>query len=241
DPPDQFDPARLDPSNPPPAPWTLQPSNPALLNSLAQQFIANKFDLRWLMRTIVNSQAYQLSSRYTGAYNEAWDSLYARHLVRRLWSEEVHDAIVQSSNIVPTYNLPTSGTVNWAMQLPEPLNTPSPRDPVLPFLDAFLRGNRDDEVRSDDGSISQALDLMNDHFVMSKTKSTGAATSLLVKNLNLPNDQLVNTLFMAVLSRLPSATELSAAVKMLTTGTRNQSAENLLWTLYNKVDFVFNY
>ena len=46
---------------------------------------------------------------------------------------------------------------------------------------------------------------------------------------------------MAVLSRPPSATELSAAVSQLSTGTRSQSAENLLWALYNKVDFVFNY
>src|SRR5215471_10294770 len=241
DPPDQFDPARLDPNHPPPAPWTLQPSNPALLNSLASQFAANKFDLKWLMRTIANSQAYQLSSRYNGTYNPAWDSLNARHMVRRLWSEEVHDAIAQSSNILPSYTLATGDKVTWAMQFPEPLNTPTPRDPVLSFLDAFLRGNRDDEVRAGDGSISQALDLMNDTFVMSRIKSTGASTSLLPQNLNLPNDQLAGKLFMAVLSRPPSATELSAAVNMLSTGTRAQSAENLLWALWNKVDFTFNY
>jgi hypothetical protein len=241
DPPDQFDPARLDPNNPPPAPWTLQPSNPGLLNALTQQFIANKFDLQWLMRTIVNSQAYQLSSRYNGSYDPAWDSLNARHFVRRLWSEEVHDAIAQSSNILPSYTVAQNGVLTWAMQFPEPLNTPSAGNAVTPFLDAFLRGNRDDEVRSGDGSISQALDLMNDPFVMGRVKSNGPATSLLVKNLSLPNDQLANTLFMAVLSRPASATELTQAVNMLSTGNRNQSAENLLWALYNKVDFVFNY
>jgi hypothetical protein len=241
DPPDQFDPARLDPDNPPPDPWTLQPSNPQLLNALALQFIANKYDLLWLMRTIVNSQAYQLSARYNGTYNAAWDTLYARHFVRRLWSEEVHDAIAQSSNILPSYAVASNGTLTWAMQFPEPLNTPSAGNAVTPFLDAFLRGNRDDEVRTGDGSISQALDLMNDPFVMSRTKSNGPSSSLLVQNLGLPNDQLATKLFMAVLSRPPSAAELSAAVSQLSTGTRNVSAENLLWALYNKVDFVFNY
>jgi hypothetical protein len=241
DPPDQFDPARLDPNDPPPAPWTLQPSNPGLLNALTTQFIANEFNLRWLMRTIVNSQAYQLSSRYPGTYNAAWDSLNARHMVRRLWSEEVHDAIAQSSNILPSYTVAVNGTMTWAMQFPEPLNTPSVGNAVTPFLDAFLRGNRDDEVRSGDGSISQALDLMNDNYVMSRIKSTGPSTSLLVQNLSLPNDQLVNKLYMTVLSRPPNSTELSAAVNMLSTGTRAQSAENLLWALYNKGDFVFNY
>ena len=241
DPPDQFDPARLDPANPPPAPWTLQASNPALLNWLTQQFIDNKYDVKWLMRTIVNSQAYQLSSRYNGTYNPAWDWLYARKLVRRLWAEEVHDAIAQSSNMPPSYTVASNGTLTWAMQFPETLNTPSAGNKVTPFLDAFLRGNRDDEARSGDGSISQALDLMNDPFVMTRTKSTGPPASLLPQNINLPNDQLVSKLFLTVLSRYPTSAETTAAVNMLTTGTRSQSAENLLWSLYNKVDFVFNY
>ena len=64
EPANQFDPARLDPDNPPPAPWTLQPSNARLLNALAQDFIDSKYNLKSLMREIANSQAYQLSSRY---------------------------------------------------------------------------------------------------------------------------------------------------------------------------------
>ena len=49
-------PARLDPDNPPPAPWTLQPSNPALLNALAQHFVDHGYDLKALMREIANSE-----------------------------------------------------------------------------------------------------------------------------------------------------------------------------------------
>jgi hypothetical protein len=241
DPPDQFDPARLDPNNPPPAPWTLQASNPGLLNALAQDFIDNKYDLQWLMRTIANSQTYQLSSRYNGTYDAAWDTLNARHNVRRLWSEEVHDAVAQSSNILPKYVVASNGTLTWAMQFPEPLNTPSAGNAVTPFLDAFLRGNRDDETRSGEGSISQALDLMNDPFVMTRTKSTGAATSLLVQNIKLSPHDLVNTLFVNVLSRYPTSDEMTQALAQLNTGTYAQQAENLLWSLYNKVDFVFNY
>jgi hypothetical protein len=51
----------------------------------------------------------------------------------------------------------------------------------------------------------------------------------------------VNKLFLTVLSRFPTSAEMTAALAILGTGTRNQSAENLLWSLYNKVDFVFNY
>ena len=241
DPPDQFDPLRLDPDNPPDAPWTLQPSNPRLLNSLAQEFVDHNYDLQWLMREITNSNAYQLSARYNGTYNAAWDALYARKFVRRLWSEEVHDAIAQSSNVLPKYAVAANGTLTWAMQFPEPLNTPTAGNAVTPFLDSFLRGNRDDQVRSGDGSISQALNLMNDPFVMSRVKSTGPAGSLLFVSIKLPDDQLVSRLFLTVLSRPATAAEMTAALNLLKTGTRAQAAENLLWSLYNKVDFVFNY
>ena len=253
DPPNQFDPARLDPDNPPTAawptdptqPWPLQPSNPQLLNALARDFIASKYDLKALMREVTTSRAYQLSARYNGTWNSSWEPLFARKMVRRLWAEELHDAITQSSNIIPTYNNAVYGTTTLAMQLAEPLNTPDGgRGAVSNFLNAFLRGNRDDELRSEDGSISQTLDLMNDNFVMNRVQfSKVPNTSLLTKVAGMPNDQLVNTLFLTVLSRNPTSAEMSAALGNLGAAgsTRNQEIENLLWALYNKVDFTFNY
>lgn len=243
DPVDAFDPSRLDPDKPPPAPWTLQPSNPRLLNALANAFIANKYDLRWLMRTLVNSQAYQLQSRYNGEWNVAWNNLFGRKLVRRLWAEEIHDAIAISSNSVPTYTSRDYGNVNYAMQLSEPVAQPDgATGKVTAFLDAFLRGNRDDELRADDGSILQALNLMNDSFVMTRTSPTSPAGALLPSNLSKSNTDLVNTLFLAVLSRYPTAAELAiSTTNLANTQTRNQEAQYLLWSLYNKVDFTFNY
>ena len=99
DPPNQFDPLRQDPDNPPPAGWTLQASNPRLLNALGAAFAANGYDLKWLMRQIANSRTYQLSSRYSGNWNAAWEPLFARKLVRRLTAEEIFDGISQSSNV----------------------------------------------------------------------------------------------------------------------------------------------
>ena len=167
DPPDTFDPDRLDPNNPPTIPWPtnptqpwpLQPSNPQLLNALAQDFINSKYDVKALMREIVNSQAYQLSSRYNGTWNAAWAPLFARKMVRRLWAEELHDAITTTSGVIPSYNMGTVyGTVSYAMQLPEPLNMPDGGNgAVNNFLNSFLRGNRDDQPRKGDGSILQAL------------------------------------------------------------------------------------
>ncbi|MEP6962436.1 MAG: DUF1553 domain-containing protein, partial [Acidobacteriota bacterium] len=166
---------------------------------------------------------------------------FARKLVRRLWSEEIHDAITQSSAIGATYTNanwnPT--TVTWAMQFPEPLNT----GPTT-FMNAFLRGNRDLAQRKGDSTITQALALMNDTFVTGRTTSN-AATSLLIQALKMSDDQAVSTLYLNVLSRYPTPAESATAIGNLknagSAAARTQEGRNLLWSLYNKVDFMFNY
>ena len=261
DPPDQFDPARLDPNNPPPAPWTLQPSNPALLNALAQSFIDSGYNVKALMRLIANSDTYQLASEYSGTWSPAWDQFFGRHNVRRMWGEEIHDSVVTAIGTVPSYtvpgftldsvNYPTSlgfGKISWAMQSPDVVNMPDGGGAVSQFIDSFLRGNRDDQPRKSEGSILQTLNLMNDNFIESRIKATGTGTSasFLQAQLNLyPSDNagLITALYLNVLSRKPTATEISlASAQLLKAGqTRSLNAEDLLWTMLNKLDFVFNY
>jgi hypothetical protein len=239
DPPDQFDPARLDPANPPPDPWTLQPSNPQLLTDLAQSFIDSGYDIKALMRLIATSDTYQLSSRYDPAtWNPDWESLFARKLVRRLWGEEVTDAVTLSSNVPITFRSgDAAGTqVNWAMQIAEPQQEGQ-------FQFAFLIGNRDDTPRNNSGAIQQALALMNDPTVMTRVAPTGAAAAqaLVTKALALSNDAAIDLLYLTILSRYPTAAEKASGLAFLSTGTRTQKMPELMWTLYNKVDFIFNY
>jgi len=257
----QFDPARLDPDNPPADPWTLQPSNARLLNALATEFAADGFNIQNLMRKFANSEAYQLSSRYDGEWKADYEKLFARKLVRRLWGEEIHDAVTQSTGMMPNngngYNLtnfsvipagspytgyPAYGPILWAMQSPDVRITPDNNGAVSRFLDSFMRGNRDDAGRRIDGSVLQALNLMNDTLITSRVNAnTAPKTSLLGSNLNLPADQVVNNFYLAVLSRYPTADEMTTAVQALKSAGGKTGAENLLWSLFNKVDFVFNY
>jgi hypothetical protein len=246
DPPDQFDPARLDPDNPPPDPWTLQPSNPRLLNALAQRFVDSGYDLKGLMRDITNSNAYQLASEYNGQWDVSWEPLFARKFVRRLWGEEIHDAVIQSSGVMPSYKVTGFsdqgfGNVTFVMQLPDTVNQPG--GTMTTLLDNFMRGNRDDQPRRTDGSILQALSLMNDNFIMTRIDPGGAnANQILAQNLSKPNDQLVNALFLGVLSRYPNDAEMQTALAAIQgAGSKASGATNLLWSLYNKADFVFNY
>jgi hypothetical protein len=261
DPPDQFDPARLDPNNPPPAPWTLQPSNPQLLNALAQLFIDSGYDVKELMRLIANSQTYQLSSVYNGTWQSSYEPFFARHLVRRLWSEEIHDSINTAINVFPTYNVPGFsaasttygvdspgfGPINFAMQAPDVVNMPDNGGAVSQFLDVFLRGNRDDQPRKQEGSILQGLGLMNDNYVQSRIHATGtgATASFLMNQLNTyKGPMLVDSLYLNVLSRMPTDSEITQVMNQLATGgtaAYKTNAEDALWTLFNKLDFSFNY
>jgi hypothetical protein len=227
----------------------LQPSNAALLRDLAQDFIDNGYNLRSLMRRIATSDAYQLSARYDGQWDSSWDSLHARRLVKRLWGEEIYDAIAQTSNIpapitmtvttrVPDGAVAQTRVVQAAMQT----TSPSSRGGAAAFLNPFYPGDREDTERRRDGSDQQALTLMNNSFVMNRTRlGTVAQNYLLRQHFNKTDRELIENLYLTVLSRMPDEGERATAGKALTTGNRQQAAENLLWSLYNKVDFFFNY
>ena len=246
----QMDPARLDPDNPPPAPWNLQPSNAALLRDLAQDFIDSGYNLKSLMRRIATSDAYQLSARYYGQWDPAWENLHARRLVKRLWAEEIYDAIAQTSNIAAPITMTVStripnGPPADTRIVPTALQTTSPasRGGAAAFLNPFYPGDREDTDRRRDGSDQQALTLMNNTLVMARTRAAVVAgqDSLLRKHINKTDRELIDNLYLTVLSRLPNESERSTAAAALNSGNRLQAAENLLWSLYNKVDFFFNY
>jgi hypothetical protein len=192
-----------------------------------------------------------MSTRYEGAWKPEYEKLFARKFVRRLWGEEIVDAIVQMSNIPNTQiNVGALGRLSWAMQLPDTFRAPA--EPLGSFLDSFLRGNRMEEERRLNGSVPQALNLMNDAFVHTRTRASGNGDSAsLARQLLLrypaavSNNLLVNEMFLTVLNRPPAEEELLTATTALSRGTTNatrqQQVEDLLWALFNKVDFVYNY
>ena len=141
---------------------------------------------------------------------------------------------------------PGFGKISYAMQAPDVVNMPDGGGGVSQFMDVFLRGNRDDQPRKSEGSILQALGLMNDNFVQSRIHATGtgATATYLTKLLPLTDEQLISTLYINVLSRYPSSGEMTLVLAQLHKGgaaSRKANAEDILWTLFNKVDFVFNY
>ncbi len=234
-----FDLARLDPNNPPPAPWTLQPTNPQLLDQLARWFQQNRYDLRALMGLIAKSNAYQLSSAYPGVWDISYVPYYARKFVRRLDAEEVHDAIVKATGILGNYPVGDLPPVQWAMQLPD---TRGPGGVAGQFLNSFGRGDRDTNPRRSDGSVLQALNLMNNSFVMTRIHNNNAGSRVQTVLAQTTDSQaIIQQLYLHTLSRPPRADEIAALTPMFQQQGNRLAAEALQWMLLNKLDFLFNY
>jgi hypothetical protein len=244
DPPTDFDLLRQDPSHPPPAPWTVQPTHPELLDALAKDFQAHHFDLRYVIKLIVNSAAYQLSTSFDGEWNDEYARYFARRFVRRLSALELFDAIAQGTQVFPS--IPVSGTnvkVKYVMQ------TRSPEDlsggelsEIGRFLGSFGQSNRDRSLESRQGTIVQASLLLNSKVVKERVKARPGSRlyQLLNAEPQLSNDQIVDNLFLSVLSRYPSPAEKELAIGQIQQF-RMQGAEDVLWALLNKMDFTFNY
>ncbi len=242
-----FDPARLDPENPPPAPWTLQPTNPELLNALGQWFSDNGYDLRALISLIAKSNAYQLSCVYPGAWKADYVPYYARHYPRRLDAEELHDAIVKATGIVPSYVMDYTNSLNplppvsWAMQFPDP-REPRSNNAVLQFLNAFGRGDRDLVPRSRDASVLLGLNLMNNAFVLNRihANNNGSTVQRLLASTSNAS-RIAEELFITTLSRYPTSAEMETAQDVMKRLGNTRGAEALQWALLNKLDFIHSY
>ncbi len=242
-----FDPARLDPAATLPSGWTLQPANAELLNSLADEFIKQNYDIRKLIGLIAKSNAYSLSSQYPATWSLSMVPYYARKYIRRMDAEEVHDAILKATNFTATYQMRDSlnqntFTVNWAMQLPDTVE-PRTNGQVANFLNLFIRGDRDVKPRSFEPSIQQSLTLMNNNFVMGKIHqaNAGSAVATLLANTALTDQQITTQLFLNTLSRNPRQDELDALLPLFSSQGKRQATEGVQWALLNKMDFIFNY
>jgi hypothetical protein len=244
EPADSFDLLRQDPLTPPPGTWTIQPTHPNLLAKLAQDYAGHGYDLRYILGVMAKSSAYQLSSFYGGTWSEAYTPYFARHFARRMTAEETFDAITRATNVPASLPVAGASNVAWAMQLPD-VQEPGGRTVAGNFLNAFLRGDRDGDARSNEFSISQALLLLNDTTVTSRIRSgaAGSAVNTLIAGGATPA-QIVSSLYVSTLSRNPSPSELVQGIALFSSTpgeSKAQVAEDLQYALLNKLDFFYNY
>lgn len=210
------------------------PTNTALWKALNEDFAAHGFDLKHLMRTILNSQTYQLSSE-TLAENEADTKFYSHYYARRLTAELLLDALSQVT-AVPDQFLGYPDGIR-AQQLP---------DPGLDsyFLRLFGRSDRVTACaceRAGDVTMSQLLHFQNGDTISRKIEASNGSLAELLKATP-DNAAAIDRLFLATLSRKPSQTEANAVLSQLNqNGAREEIFRDLFWALLNSKEFSFNH
>ncbi|HYR29517.1 MAG TPA: DUF1553 domain-containing protein, partial [Thermoanaerobaculia bacterium] len=158
---------------------------------------------------------------------------------RRMHAEVALDAIMTATNVPQTYPVQGLPAVNKALQLPDPYEG-GRRTAAGRFLDSFGRGNRDDVMRTNDSAISQALALMNESLITTRVKrATRGSTVERVLTTTTDPGSIVDQLYLATLSRKPTAAEREASVGFLAGGNLTDRTEDLQFILLNTLEFVF--
>jgi hypothetical protein len=215
---------------------TNPPSNPELLDTLARNFVEHKFDVKHLIRTLVTSQAYQLSSEPTGQ-NEHDQQNFARYYARRMPAEVFLDAVDQATGTKTRFGGVAASS--RAVDLPH-------EGFGSYFLDAFDRPRRVTTCeceRSSGATLAQVLLLANSDEVENKLAAGDGKIAKLVETKR-PTKEIVEELFLGAFSRPPREAELTAALAAVASAGQNnerQALEDVLWTLLNSREFMFNH
>jgi len=228
-------------------------SNPELLDALAADFVKNRFDVKRLMRTILLSAAYQRSSQPLAA-NAADDRFYSRYLVRRLPAEVILDAYSDLTSVPTLFNqiktaagdsttaVTTYPTGTRAMQLPDSLL-------LSRFLEAFGRADRIGTCsceRTADASVTQALHLNNGATLNDKLRDKKSVVNKWLEA-KATDAEIVERVFMAALTRTPTAEENKKFVALLTEAakdgpqSRQEAIEDFVWAVLTGREFFFNH
>lgn len=209
--------------------------NPPLLSALARDFVAHGYDLKHLMRTIMESRLYQLSSTPNDS-NLADTRNFSRAYRRRLPAEVLLDAVNDATLATDTFaGMPrgTRATQAWTYKIESQ------------FMDAFSRPDPSMDPpceRDTHLSVVQSLHLMNSKAIQTKLGAAGGRARLLADSPKTERE-IVEELYLATLSRLPGADELAIAVATFSAdgATRPNATEDVFWALLNSAEFVFNH
>jgi hypothetical protein len=210
------------------------PSNEALLNALTKDFKDHDYDVKHLIRTIVNSRAYQASIA-TNEWNATDTTNFSHAVPRRLNAEQLMDALTQATGVRPSF--PEVPADTKAEEFPDPHVGKDG------FLDLFGRPQRESACeceRKTDLSLPQALNLVNGRTISDAiAEPTGRIAKALIAGAT--DRSLIEDMYLATLSRTPTATELDKAITWLRGGdSRASRAQDLLWALVNSKAFLYN-
>ncbi len=207
------------------------PSHPELLDELADYFVTTNYDLRNLLRVLANTNAYQRTSMLRDGETPSPPELYARMAIKTLSAEQLYDSLALATlrrDAMPAMNNP--GQPNFDQTR-------------AAFLEKFRApaGN----ATEFHAGIPQALTLMNGPLVAAAIDLDQSPMLAAVSAPFFSNQQRVETLFLATLSRPPAPDEQAKFVSYLesrlTAAERQRALSDVLWALLNSAEFTLNH
>jgi Protein of unknown function (DUF1549)/Protein of unknown function (DUF1553)/Bacterial Ig-like domain (group 2) len=214
---------------------TNPPSNPELLDALAKQVVASKFDFKQLIKTIIASRIYQLSA-HPNKTNERDEINYSRALFRRIDAEVLLDMVSQTTGIGEKF--PGMPAGYRAIQLWDS----KVNHYFLKLFGRPARASACECERNIEPGVAQVLHFLNSPEIQAKISHERGTVARLVKA-KADNGALADELYLTFFSRLPTEKERAAAVRHLerVPAERRQAAEDLAWGMLNSLEFVFNH
>ncbi len=212
---------------------TNPPSNPRLIDALAAHFREVGFDNKELLRTILRSHVYALSSQPNESnFGDARN--YSRHYRQRLRAEVLADAVAEVTEVDHEFSGMPIGT--RAMQL-------WTHRTESELLDAFGRPDPNQDPpceRFPDSTVVQALHLMNAPAIASKLASENGRGARLAKSDASPQ-AILEELYLAAYARFPTPEELEALLPEFnqTPEGRRPLIEDILWSMLNAPEFIY--
>ena len=211
---------------------TNPPSNVALMDALVADFRTSKFNVKHLMRSIMNSRLYQLDSQPTSE-NVTDGRFYSHYKVKRLGAETLLDGIDYATGVLTKHPSLPLGT--RAIELPD-ANTTNP------FLMVFGKPKRASVCeceRSPDENLAQALHVLNGDILAGKLADANGRVAKLVAT-TVPDEAKIQELYLSTLCRHPSREELETAQGLVASSPSPTDAyQDLLWALINSKQFLF--
>lgn len=210
------------------------PSHPELLDVLAREFVSHQYDLRYLIRLVVNSTTYQLSERKPNPSPND-DKYFARVRPRLLSAEQLLDAASDVTGVPERFaGLPLGVR---AVQLPD-------GDDHHPFLRAFGQPARElpcECERDGEANLTQALQLTAGSTVSAKLREPNNRIGTLIASKK-SDPEIVEILVLSALGRIPRPEEIEQArAHIAASGDRRRGLEDVLWAFLNSPEFLFRH